>query len=161
MRKLGLTALGFTTAAIVSLMSTAATQADPPTGQTLIGSKKCASCHFEQYMTWKKTKHAEATTQLPTKYAADAKCLKCHSTGFGGRGLHQRHRHPALAGVTCEVCHGAGSEHEKIALKYAKQKLTEAQDKEVRGSIWLLEPGNICITCHMAIAHKAHEKFDK
>jgi nitrate/TMAO reductase-like tetraheme cytochrome c subunit len=143
-------------------MLTAAAQADPPTGQTFTGSKKCASCHFDQYMTWKKTKHAEALTVLPAKYKADPKCLKCHVTGFGvPTGFTTAAASAALAGVSCEVCHGPGSEHEKIALKYAKVKLTEAQEKEVRGSIWLLQPGNICITCHLPIAHKAHEKFDK
>jgi len=141
------------TVVVLSCMLTTAAQA---ADSTYIGSKKCASCHFEQFMTWKKTKHAEATAQLPAKYAADAKCLACHST----TGYTSAAATPALAGVTCEVCHGPGSEHEAVSAKYAKQKLTEAQEKEVKGTIVLLET-NVCIKCHMAIAHKAHEKFDK
>ena len=133
--------------------------ADPPEGQTYTGSKRCASCHFEQYMTWKKTKHATAYEELPAKYQTDATCLKCHTTGYGTpTGFKDIASTPALAGNTCEVCHGPGSEHDAISQKYAKIKtLTPEQDKEVRGSIWLIQPGNVCIQCHTVQAHKKSE----
>ena len=34
--------------------------ADPPTDQEYTGTKRCASCHFEQFMKWKATPHAKA-----------------------------------------------------------------------------------------------------
>ena len=55
----------------------------PPEGQTYTGSKQCAACHFDQYLVWRKTKHAKAFDILPAKYRDDANCLKCHTTGFG------------------------------------------------------------------------------
>jgi len=133
--------------------------ADPPEGQSYTGSKKCASCHFEQYMTWKKTKHAKSFDVLTPQYQTDAKCLKCHTTGYGEpTGFKDIASTPALAGNTCETCHGPGSAHDAIAQKYAKIKtLTPEQDKEVRGSIWLVKPRNICITCHTVQAHKKSE----
>ena len=57
--------------------------AEPPQGQTYVGTKECAACHFEQFMTWRATPHAKAFDIMPEKYRADASCLKCHSTGFG------------------------------------------------------------------------------
>jgi len=136
--------------------------ADPPADQDYTGSKRCASCHFEQFMAWKKTKHAEAFKNMPDKYKTDPACLKCHTTGYGQpSGFKDLASTPNLAGNTCETCHGPGSEHEKISQKYAKKKLTAAEEKEVRDSIWLILPTNICIECHVTKAHKAHEKYEE
>ncbi len=53
----------------------AAAAATPPAGQTYVGVKRCSSCHFKQYMSWKKTKHAkEAWETVPAKYRAAAEC---------------------------------------------------------------------------------------
>src|SRR5665811_1962414 len=55
-----------------------------PTGQTYVGVKRCSSCHFKQYMSWKKTKHAkEAWESVAEKYRTSAECLPCHTTGYG------------------------------------------------------------------------------
>ena len=85
----------------------------PPEGQTYTGSKRCASCHFEQFMAWKKTGHSKAFETLTAKYQKDPKCLKCHTTGFGEpTGFKDNTSTGALAGITCETCHGPGSKHE-------------------------------------------------
>ena len=56
----------------------------PPADQTYTGAKQCSSCHFKQYMAWKKTKHAtDAFKCLAEKYQTAADCLKCHATGYG------------------------------------------------------------------------------
>ncbi len=127
----------------------------PPEGQEYIGSKKCASCHFDQFMTWKKDKHSKSFELLPKKYQADAECLKCHSAGHGEpTGFKDIKSTPNLAGTTCEVCHGPGSKHEEICKPFAKAKsLTDEQEKTARDSIWMVRPGNICITCHKTKAH--------
>ena len=133
--------------------------ADPPENQEYTGSKRCASCHFEQYATWKKTPHSKAFDDLTAKYQKDQKCLKCHTTGLGQpTGYVDQAKTAALAGVTCETCHGPGSEHEKIGQKYANVKtLTPAQEQEVKGSIWALLPKNVCVECHVVQAHKESE----
>ena len=151
-------------AAIVAILFAVvgAAVAEPPSDQTYTGSKRCASCHFKAFMSWKKTGHAKAFEDLPTKYKTDETCLKCHTTGFGTPTGYKDATTASLAGNTCETCHGPGSAHETSAEKYAKVKeLTPAQEEEVRGTIWKLVPGNVCVTCHQTKAHVAHEKYDE
>ena len=142
----------------------AAAEATPPADQTYVGKMKCAACHLKEFKTWKATKHCtEAFAKLPAKYKADATCLVCHSTGFGTATGYKDELTPNLAGTTCEACHGPGSKHAEIAKKYESVKLTagSAEDKEVRGSIYKVPPGNVCIRCHTDQAHKPHPAYDK
>lgn len=140
----------------------AAAEPAPPANQTFIGSKKCAACHFDQFLIWRGDKHAKAYEILPSKYKKDASCLKCHTTGFGEPTGFKTAADTHLAGVTCESCHGPGSEHEKIAKPFANvDKLTPEQTKLCRDSIYLMLPKNVCITCHTSKAHKPHPKYDK
>ena len=67
---------------VVVCVPTQPASADPPTDQEYTGTKRCASCHFEQFMKWKATPHAKAFSLLTKKYEADAKCLQCHTTGY-------------------------------------------------------------------------------
>jgi len=132
----------------------AAPEPAPPTDQQFIGTKQCASCHFEQFMKWKTTKHATAFELLPAQYQADAKCLACHTTGFGAEsGFKTAAASADLKGTTCEACHGPGSKHAEMAKQFANQKLTPEQEKTVRDSIWKILPGNACIKCHQVQAH--------
>lgn len=141
----------------VAVAADAASDAEPapPAGQTYIGSKRCASCHFEQFLKWRKTPHANAYEVLTAKYQSDAKCLQCHTTGFGEEsGFTDFASTPSLAGVSCETCHGPGSKHEEIAKPFAQTKdLTPQQEAMIRDSIWLMTPKNICVECHKTQAH--------
>ena len=138
-----------------------------PTDQTYTGAKRCSSCHFKQYMTWKKTKHAkEAWEVVSAKYQSDPECLKCHVTGLGVAGGYAAGTAPEilqnLLGTSCEACHGPGSKHEEIAKKYTtKKKLAPDEEKEVRGSIYKVLPQNVCIRCHLAPSHREHPKYEK
>ena len=134
----------------------AASQAAPPADQAYVGTKKCASCHFEQYMTWKKTKHALSFENLPATYKTNTTCLKCHSTGYGAAsGFKDAAATPDLVGNSCENCHGPGSEHCKIAAKFeGKKTLTSEEQQQAKGSIWRSPPDNVR-KCHMAVIHKA------
>jgi hypothetical protein len=137
-------------------MSTRTASADPPADQEYVGAKNCASCHFEEYMKWRKTGHAKAFEMLTSKYEEDAKCLKCHTTGYGEpTGFKDMATTPALAGISCESCHGPGSKHVEVSKPFAKVKeLTPEQSELVKGSIWLMLPKNICVECHNMQAHK-------
>ncbi len=57
-------------------------------------------------------------------YSQDEKCLTCHTTGYKHGGFDPAKPNPNLAGVTCEACHGPGSDYvpymEKAAEKYQK-----------------------------------------
>lgn len=141
----------------------AAPHAVPPADQTYIGAKQCSSCHFKQFMSWKKTKHAkEAWDSVPEKYRADPACINCHSTGFGKEtGFKDVTSTPNLVGTACEACHGPGSKHAEVCKQYANKKLTPEEDKIARDSIYKVLPQNVCVACHADKGHKEHPKYDK
>lgn len=126
----------------------------PPADQQYIGAKQCASCHFDQFMKWRGTKHAKTFDLLPAQYQADATCLPCHTTGFGTpTGFKTAAASVDLKGTTCEACHGPGSKHAEIAKQFADQKLSPDQEKAVRDSIWKISPKNACASCHIVQGH--------
>src|SRR5262245_51406115 len=83
-----------------------------------LGPNKCTSCHdHEKQAAWAtKDKHVKALEQLEDKNAAKyakavgladvynlkGSCVPCHATVFNG---------DANAGVSCESCHGPGSDY--------------------------------------------------
>lgn len=158
-------ALLATTAYLFLLYRTSAAQQplpQPPAGQTYVGTKECAACHFDQFMIWRSTPHAKAFEIMPEKYRTDVSCLKCHATGVGQpTGFVDVKKTPNLVGNSCENCHGPGSKHTEIAKSFGQKKLTEQEQKYVRSTIWKMQPKNICVECHLATSHKTHPKYDK
>lgn len=93
---------------------------------TYVGAAKCAICHKtetqgRQYPIWQGSKHSQSIAALSSSQAAEyAKqaniqnpaespdCLKCHGP------LHEKAPELKTEGVTCEVCHGPGSEYKKL-----------------------------------------------
>lgn len=134
---------------------------EPPKDQTYVGTKNCASCHFEQYLDWRQTKHAKAFDILPAKYRNDASCLKCHTTGHGEPSGYSGAATPDLVAVTCESCHGPANKHGEIAKTFGNKKLTEAEEAYVRSTVHKMQPGNACVNCHLTRAHKKHPPYDK
>ncbi len=132
--------------------------ADPPADQEYTGSKRCASCHFDQFMKWKASPHAKAFSLLTKKYESDAKCLPCHTTGYGKKTGYGAVKDDSLKDVGCEVCHGPGSVHEEISKPFAQVKnMTKEQEEAVRGSIWKILPHNVCLDCHKIQGHGESE----
>lgn len=129
----------------------------PPEGQEYVGTKKCASCHFDQFVKWKKTKHAKSFDLLTGAYQTDEKCLKCHTTGYGEPTGFKTAADNDLKHTSCETCHGPGSKHAEIAKPFTNKKPTGADEKLVRDSIWKMLPKNVCVTCHMVQGH--HESL--
>jgi peroxiredoxin len=87
-----------------------------PTAARHVGSEACRSCHAKEFETWAAGPHAHALASLEGRNkAADADCLKCHTTGFGRMGGfppgQRAADHADLARVGCESCHGPGGEH--------------------------------------------------
>lgn len=92
------------------------------------GSKACALCHKtekqgQQVVIWQDNKHSKSFATLKTEAAAltaeamgvgrpdaEAACLKCHAP------LHATAPALKAEGVTCEACHGPGSEYKKLPL---------------------------------------------
>jgi hypothetical protein len=162
-----LAVFGLVGAIVLSMLfwnSTAAQQplAKPPEGQTFVGNKECAACHFDQFMKWRQTPHAKAFEIMPAKYRTDANCLKCHSTGFGHpTGFKSLQQTPNLVGNGCENCHGPGSKHTEVAKSFGQKKLNEQEQKYVSSTIHRMLPKNVCVDCHLASSHKSHPQYDK
>lgn len=103
------------------------------TKATYVGVNNCVMCHDEVHKGWQKKPHARAFDLLVAKKADKTDgCLKCHTTGFGQGGYQDAEKTPGLKGVTCESCHGPGSEHNGD-----KEKITR------------VPPATVCAACHM------------
>jgi cytochrome c len=95
---------------------------------TYVGASKCQICHRtesqgQQYPIWQKSKHSTSFEALSSPDAASiaqgagvqnppesAACLKCHAP------LSEKAPELKAEGVTCEVCHGPGSEYKKLSI---------------------------------------------
>lgn len=128
---------------------------------TYVGAAKCAICHKtetqgQQYPIWQGSKHSQSPAALSSPQAAEyAKqanvqnpvespdCLKCHAP------LYDKAAELKAEGVTCEVCHGAGSEYKKLNIMkdvaLAKQNGLVVYDNQDAIK-------KQCLTCH-ANAH--------
>jgi len=128
-----------------------------------VGSKACAGCHKTEYQDWQRSVHAKSMELLapgkkggpkhkagldPDKdYNKDEKCLKCHTTGYKkAGGFVDINTTPDLAGVGCEMCHGAGSDYREIH----KQKMLDFKSAETRaaGQTYASKGDKVCENCH-------------
>jgi hypothetical protein len=119
-----------------------------------VGNSKCKMCHNTPkmgaiYDSWAKTKHATAYATLANEESkkiakekgikdaqTDAKCLKCHVTGYG---QPAGEKYSVEEGVGCEACHGPAEVYIK----------NHAKDKKLAMESGLVEPGEkLCVACH-------------
>lgn len=104
-----------------------------------VGTNNCKKCHFREWKSWAETKMAKTFDTLkpgvaaeakkkagldPDKdYTTDAKCVSCHTTGYGQPGgFVSIEKTPDLAGVGCEMCHGPGGTYTKTEHMSLKNK---------------------------------------
>ena len=71
-----------------------------------VGEKKCKMCHKVQFKTWSETRHAKAWESLKPEEQKKPECIECHSTGMNKKDS-------LLVTVSCEACHGPGSDYKK------------------------------------------------
>jgi len=129
---------------------------------TYVGASKCAICHKtekqgQQYPIWQKAKHSTSFTALSSPEAAtkaqaagvqnpaeSPECLKCHAP------LYEKTPDFKAEGVTCEVCHGPGSEYKKL-------NIMKDKTLAVQNGLLIYESEDAakkkCLTCH----ENAHE----
>jgi hypothetical protein len=132
-----------------------------------VGAGKCKDCHRterqgKQYPIWETGLHAQAFNCLETEAAkpiasaagvagpADqaAACLKCHAPAF------DKAPEFIAEGVTCETCHGPGSDYRKLNIMMNRDAAVK-KGLIVHGSPDAIKA--LCMTCHAA----AHGKtFD-
>ena len=109
-----------------------------------IGASKCKMCHNkppkgEQYNKWAEGPHANAMKSLKGDEAKDPKCLKCHSTAAAidpdlNAGIKVEE------GVSCESCHGPGSDYKSMTIMKDRAKAME------NGLV--VPDEKVCKTCH-------------
>ena len=131
---------------------------------TYVGVNKCKICHKaekrgNQYEKWLEGPHAKSYKALSSVKAAEiakkaglttspaesSECLQCHSP-LASAGFEEE-------GVSCEACHGPGSEYKKLSVMKDKNLALQkglidlsTEEKKV----------TICTKCHRA-DNKYHE----
>jgi Cytochrome c554 and c-prime len=109
----------------------------------VVGAEKCAECHKAEFAAWKETHHYETFNAMHRKPRAQSIaekmgmqsikrgsiCLKCHYTEQGDGG-------EAVAGVSCESCHGAAADwidvHSDFGGKNASRATESPEHKQKR-----------------------------
>jgi hypothetical protein len=123
-----------------------------------VGSEKCKMCHKtpkqgEQYKIWSSGPHAKAYETLASEESVEIakemeiddpqksdQCLSCHITAFGVADSLKMETLTLGEGVSCEACHGAGSE-------YKKMSIMKDQEKAVAAGLQIIEE-ETCTRCH-------------
>lgn len=129
-----------------------------------IGSRKCRSCHLQEYRSWQGTQHAdvfdllEAGARAEQKQAAgldpnndyttDTECLECHTVGFGEpSGFVDLRKTKDWAGVGCESCHGPGESYARDSIMGLKNRNHSFESVIAEGLIYPV-PAETCEKCH-------------
>jgi hypothetical protein len=137
----------------------------------VLGAQSCEKCHAPEIQTWKRTPHHETFLTLHRKpeaqqiasklgianFKADSNCIQCHYTmDQVGDQLE------AIAGVSCESCHGPSQDWIAVHNDYGGPNVTKAQEtpehRAVRFSksieLGMRNPVNVyllaqsCYRCH-------------
>lgn len=127
-----------------------------------VGVAGCKMCHNskksgEQFTIWQNSAHAKAYATLATEEAkkiakekgiADPQkapeCLKCHVTAYDKPASMKTAKLTMEEGVSCEACHGPGSEYKSMKV------MKDIYEKKVDGAKFgLVKPDEkTCKTCH-------------
>lgn len=136
------------------------------------GPDACAECHESTTEIWKKTHHSRTFKELPRREKATeisqklgvkriktaAECSGCHFTA-----VLEENKSKAIAGISCESCHGAardwidvhsdfGGRDVEAADETEEHKFARYQKSEAAG---MIRPNNVeglirnCYSCHM------------
>jgi len=166
--------------AILALVHLSLRAGASPEPEKLIGPDTCGECHEKEVEAWKTTRHSlgfddlhknERAKEIQGKLGirrlktAEA-CIGCHYTMGTERG-----RLRAVAGVSCESCHGAARDWVKIhddyghgntrATEPAEHRQKRRADCETAGMSW---PGQVsglathCFECHIVTDPELVEK---
>ncbi|MDZ7372954.1 MAG: cytochrome c family protein [candidate division KSB1 bacterium] len=128
-----------------------------------VGVTKCKMCHQlkargEQFQKWQASPHAKAYEVLATEQAKSvaskagvqgdpqkaAECLKCHVTAYDAPASAKSATYKMEEGVTCEACHGPGSEYFKMNVM---KDLYEGKIQPA--TVGMIVPDEkLCKTCH-------------
>lgn len=147
----------------------AAAAADP---QRVVGNEACVKCHAPEIQAWKQTPHARTFDELHrrpeakqiasklglTSIKSEGRCVSCHYTQQAGASgdFH------AIAGVSCESCHGAAKDWlephhdygaEEITRltespQHRRERITRSVDLGMRNPANVYLVAQSCLRCH-------------
>jgi hypothetical protein len=126
-----------TSSAPKSARGTAAESLDP---NLVLGNQACVKCHAPEIQVWKQTPHAKTFDELhrrpeAKKIAAklglrsiknEGRCVACHYTPQAEPGANPH----AIAGVSCESCHGGAKHWLDLHHDYGGEQITRATETE-------------------------------
>ncbi len=122
-----------------------------------VGAGSCAECHADptkgdHFGAWRRTAHADAFAVLATARAREIaakmgvsgdprtklECLKCHTSVYHRPASHVLGTASVYEGVSCEACHGPGSQHAETC--------SRPRSTEKNGLLKVDAPA--CSSCH-------------
>jgi len=166
-------------AAIIMPVAAASAPSKPNADRTnlkkVVGPNACAECHKEETEVWKKTHHFTTFKDMPRSKEAreiadklkikriksESLCLNCHFTARASG----RKKKP-VAGISCESCHSAGKDWEKLHSEFSgkteqtETKAEEAARWERADKLGMIRPVSIyklaknCYSCHVVPQEK-------
>lgn len=128
-----------------------------------IGVAKCKMCHKGEkkgniFEKWQERKHAKAYETLATEQSKEvakkvgikgdpqqaAECLVCHVTAYNAPAEQKEATLTMEEGVSCEACHGPGSEYKSMKV------MKDITAGTVNGADFgLIAPDEeLCVSCH-------------
>jgi Cytochrome c554 and c-prime len=152
---------------IVGFATNGALASDPA---KIVGPNACAECHKQEAEAWKGSHHFTTFREMPRRKEAndiaekmgvqrirsESLCLSCHYT------VQQKEtRKQAIAGISCESCHGAGEDWIKVHSQFSgKTEKTETKaEAETRWKLaeskGMIRPSSLyrlaknCYSCHV------------
>ncbi|PHR95646.1 MAG: hypothetical protein COA78_29785 [Blastopirellula sp.] len=133
-----------------------------PSGLQFVGSQACSECHADEFDVWANSPHSHATQSLitpPERFQVprhfDPECLACHVTGWDQKyylpyesGYLNLQESPLKRAVSCENCHGPGSQH--VAAEQGDEDFDETMIEQFRKQMELplLKARDTCLKCH-------------
>lgn len=111
----------------------------------IVGANACAECHKDEATVWKGTHHFSTFREMPRskeareiasklkirRIKADSLCLGCHFTQEAVKG-----RIKATSGISCESCHGAGADWQKVHSEFSGKGNKESESKPEAATRW-------------------------
>lgn len=139
-----------TSVSLLALSNLVVAAGDPT---KIVGPEKCADCHKQETAAWQEMKHFKTFNDLHRRPAAkeiatkleilniktEGACMDCHYTVTHSTGR-------AVAGVSCESCHGGAADW--ITVHNEKGRTKEAE------ALGFISPKNLyqlatnCFSCH-------------
>lgn len=112
----------------------------------IVGPNACAECHKQEVEAWKLSHHFQTFRDLPRdddakkiadrmavrRIKSDSLCSNCHYTV-----QKKDDKADAVAGISCESCHGAGRDWIKVHSGYSGKK-AETETKAEKDQRWKL-----------------------